>query len=178
VLSPSPHGRRITDSEAYRYASAFLIETEGMVLAVYPDTAGYATGGVGHKMRKGDVAPTTVEQALDLLRRDISEHAQCVERFRDRLNAMQFAALVSFVFNIGCSRFEAASCSVRLALEANTLEGVPDLMRRYHKRRDQKTNLLVVDRGLVNRREHEIKLWKGEWSWKQWEAFSNSSSRA
>lgn len=174
VLSPSHELRRKTDEEAYRIATVFLIESEGVELRPYIDTAGYRTVGIGHLWKVGDPVPGTVSEALNLLRDDINKHANCIEHLRDRLNDYQFAAILSYVFNIGCEKFNLPSNSVRLALEGGDFESIPRNLRKYNKRRDKKTGLLVVDVGLVNRREHEINLWKGNWSW---DKYLNSSLR-
>jgi lysozyme len=61
---------------------------------------------------------------------------------------------VSFTFNVGASAFKQSTLLKRL--NARDFVDVPNQLRRWNKSGGKKVQ------GLVNRRENEIKLWKGE----------------
>lgn len=79
-------------------------EFEGLSLTEYDDVAGYKTIGYGHLMSEDEFYPDgiTEEFAEELLRIDIQEAEEAVEKYVDvDLNDNQFAAVVSFTFNLG-----------------------------------------------------------------------------
>lgn len=83
---------------------------EGEVLHVYPDPGTHGrpyTAGVGHagkdvqSMKIGD--PITQQQSDDWLRQDLAGTCKAVDSFAQGISLTdnQFAALVSFAFNVG-----------------------------------------------------------------------------
>lgn len=85
-------------------------EFEGQVLKGYLDAVGKLTVGVGHLVKPGE--PYKLGKAITqaesdrLLREDLKTAIACVEkRVTAPLTDNQFAALVSFVFNLGCGNF-------------------------------------------------------------------------
>src|SRR5262245_6586870 len=85
---------------------ALIKRYEGLSLKAYRCPAGALTIGYGHTgdVEEGDVI--TEEAAEELLRQDLRVFETGVERFVTvKLNDNQFAALVSFVFNVGLGAF-------------------------------------------------------------------------
>ena len=106
---------------------------EGWRASLYEDPAGYCTIGHGHLVNLGPChdgsrarfpEPLTPEAGEALLREDLRAAQLAAERLvAVRLEESQYAALVSFVFNVGASRF--ARSQIRAALH----RGEPDLAR-------------------------------------------------
>ena len=86
---------------------ALIQQFEGLMLTAYKDSVGIPTIGYGHtrNVRMDDMI--TREEAIDFLKDDVQYAENCVksEINQVRLTQHQFDALVSFVFNIGCSAF-------------------------------------------------------------------------
>ncbi|MFY9557399.1 MAG: lysozyme [Blastocatellia bacterium] len=145
---------------------------EGFELQVYKDSAGLPTIGVGHLLTKSELtsgkisingvpvrysAGLTEEQVLDLLIQDLTPAEKAVNAgVKVTLNPNQFAALVSFTFNVGVSAFT-GSTLLKL-LNQGQYPSVPAQLRRWIRSGG------VIVQGLVNRRENEIKLWNGQLS--------------
>lgn len=89
---------------------------EGFSPNVYPDVAGNPTIGYGHLIRPGENFRTiTQEQALDLLRRDVSSAENAVNSSVNvQLTQNQYDALVSFAYNIGNGAFRNSTLVRRL----------------------------------------------------------------
>jgi lysozyme len=146
-----------------------ILNSEGLKLKEYKDSAGYPTIGVGHLLKPrelergiividGEDVPysdgITKEQALSLLRQDASYAVDAVNRLVTvALTQNQFDALVSFTFNIGVGAFGFSTLLKRL--NTGEYSSVPFEMRRWNKTGGK------VSQGLINRREDEIKLWGG-----------------
>jgi lysozyme len=147
---------------------------------VYTDTAGYQTIGVGHKITPHEletgellidgnavrwIKGLTPEQIDGLMRADLATAEWTVESLvKVPLTDNQFAALTSFVFNIGAEAFK--NSSVLRVLNQEHYDMVPDMLRMWNKitiREVQPDGKVirkkVISKGLVNRREAEIKLW-------------------
>lgn len=78
---------------------------EGFSAVAYIDVAGRKTIGFGHLVKTGEVfgAVSSVE-ATALLARDVETAERCVGNLiKVPLTQNQFDALVSFVYNLGCS---------------------------------------------------------------------------
>lgn len=136
----------------------------------YPDSGGEPTIGVGHlltlKERKtktlviGGVSVDytkglTRQQCFDLFAQDLIPVEKTVnESVKVPLTQNQFDALVSFVFNIGNYAFK--NSTLLLKLNQERYAEVPTQMKRWNKVKGR------IVKGLVNRREKEIALWKGE----------------
>lgn len=145
---------------------------EGCVLYAYDDAdasqpkkfiqpgmpvRGTLTIGFGHT--GPDVVPglrIDASQADALLDRDLDPCEAAVERLvKVKLTDGQFAALVSFVFNVGVGAFTQSSLLRRL--NAGEYDAVPAELQRW--RFTQINGRKVESIGLVNRRAAEAGLW-------------------
>lgn len=144
-------------------------EWEGFKNKVYKDVAGFLTIGVGHLLTRSELTSgklyineiairynngLTDQQVNDLLRQDLLQYCRTVESVKVPLNDNQFAALVSFTFNVGESAFK--NSTLLKKLNAGLYVEVPAQLRRWTKAGG------VDIPGLVNRRNHEIELWNLE----------------
>jgi lysozyme len=140
---------------------ALLKQCEGCKLISYIDQAGVWTIGYGHTGH--EVVPGlawTQDDADAALRNDIQTFAAGVSRLiedPDVLNDNQFSAVVIFAFNIGLAAF-AGSTALR-DMNAHKLDNLTADMRMWDKIHDPHTGQLVVNQGLLNRRNAEIGLW-------------------
>lgn len=76
---------------------------EGCRLTAYQDSAGVWTIGYGHTGGVDSGQTITQAQADDYLRSDVQWAQQCVnDAVSHDITPNQFAALVSFTFNVGC----------------------------------------------------------------------------
>lgn len=88
---------------------------EGLQLSAYQDVVGVWTIGYGHTKAAGDPIPArgmkiTADRAEAILRADLGQYEQAVEQaVKVPLSDNQFAALVSFCFNVGPGAFAAGS---------------------------------------------------------------------
>ena len=146
---------------------------------VYTCQAGHQTIGVGHKITAHELATglllidgnavrwidgLSAEQIDGLMRADLAAAEWSVESsVTVPLTDNQFAALVSLCFNIGSEAFK--NSSVVRVLNQGGYHLVPGMMRMWNKITvrivdvDGMKSIKKVSKGLVNRREAEIKLW-------------------
>lgn len=127
-------------------------EFEGLSLKAYQCSAGVWTIGYGHTLgvKKGDSC-TTMDAEL-WLSEDLRFAETAVERFvKVPLTDNEFAALVSFVYNMGVGNFE-KSTLLKL-LNQGWYEQVPAQLFRWNLAGGQ------VLGGLARRRSAESKLW-------------------
>jgi len=138
---------------------AFLDKVEGDRLVAYQDSGGVWTIGRGHTglaIGPGLVIDQVTSDGY--LRSDINRFAAvvCREVADDQvigaLTAHEYAALISFAFNLGT-----LGPSIPKLLRAGNLAAVPPLMLRYDHAR-VKGKLIEVP-GLENRRTAEVTLW-------------------
>ncbi|MDG2522969.1 lysozyme [Caulobacter segnis] len=139
---------------AYKLVMAW----EGLRLEAYRDSGGVWTVGYGHtgqgfgqgfRINPAIARAWLVEDVLtagERLERRIGREAV------DRLNDNQYAALLSFVFNLGAG----AEWTIWRLLCEGRLDEVPNQMARFVHAGG------VRLKGLVNRRAAEIKLWRSE----------------
>jgi lysozyme len=134
-----------------------MVKVEGERLVAYYDTNGTLTIGVGHTGL--DVTPglrITPETSRQLLLRDLAWATNCLSKnVHVALTEPQWIALVSFVFNEGEHAF--LTSTLLSVLNQGHYDQVPTQLRRWNK--ETIKGVLVVNIGLVNRREFEIKLW-------------------
>lgn len=135
-------------------AVRFVSEHEGCKLTAYQDQVGVWTIGYGSitSVRPGMVI--TREQALIRLRVDMQIavkklYSVCKPEAIDRLTEHQYAALLSFTFNLGAK----ASWTIWRYVNAGKLDLVPAEMMKFTKAGG------LVRKGLVNRRADEVRLW-------------------
>ena len=110
---------------------AFLKLREGFRSKVYNDTGGVATIGYGHMVLPGEKFDSlSIQEATALLYKDINIAESCVNNFvKVQLNQNQFDALISFIYNLGCSAFK-GSTLLRL-LNAGDYEGAANQFQRW-----------------------------------------------
>lgn len=152
-------------------AIKFMEEAEGRKAMSYFDSAGKLTIGIGHLITPKEIGSRVIviagekvtwnaglsdAQIDTLLRQDLAIAHQAVhDTVQVDLTQNQHDALVSFVFNIGVSAWRK---SIALAvLNKHHYADVPGCLRQWNK--ETKGGRKVVSRGLVNRREVEIRLW-------------------
>lgn len=87
---------------------ALIKRFEGFSAEPYADVAGKMTVGYGHLLRDEEQQTTlTKAQAGELLRQDLVVAERAVQRFITvELTDFQFAALVSFTFNLGAGALQ------------------------------------------------------------------------
>ena len=144
-------------------AVEIIKQFEGCSLVPYKDQGGVLTIGYGttyyldgSRVKEGDMI--TTEQAEDILRFHVAKIAERVHDlcFPVELNENQFAAVVSFVYNIGVGNFKN---STMLRYIHNTFASsrlVADEFLRWTKVNG------VENKGLKNRREAEKALFLKE----------------
>lgn len=129
---------------------------EGLELAAYPDPATGGdpwTIGYGHTdgVKRGQTI--TEAQARDFLRKDLEVAAGRLEdRIGEVVNDLtdnQYAALLSFVFNVGAN----PSWTIWKRLKARQFDQVPGELIKFVNAGGRKMQ------GLVNRRTAEIRVW-------------------
>ena len=127
---------------------------EGCRLSAYLCPAGKWTIGVGHtgpEVHQGQTI--TEEQAMALLHKDLAWAEAAVERLITvPLTDNQFAALVSFTFNVGAAALEKST--LRQHLNAGDYDAVPEQLMRWIRSKGKILN------GLVARRQGEGELWR------------------
>lgn len=133
---------------------------EGKYLTAYhgaADRPGLLTIGYGHTDAAGPpkvVAGMTIteQEAQDILRSDLGKVEASVERtVKVKINDNQFAALVSFVYNVGENNF--AGSTLLRKLNAGQYDVVPSELMKWTKANG------VTVKGLANRRAAEGALW-------------------
>lgn len=136
-----------------------LKEWEELRLVAYQDIGGVWTIGYGSTSDVYEGLTISRHEADLRLREDVDEAETCVNTVvKVPLSQNQFDALVSFVFNIGCSAFRKSTLLKKL--NAGLYDEVPAQMGRWNK--DRVGGNLVVVPGLVNRRAKEVLLWNSD----------------
>ena len=148
----------------------FLIEVEGFMRTVYKDSAGLDTIGIGHLITKAEkenglliegryVDPykgLTDKQVEQLFYCDIAVYRNAVlNAVKVKLNENQKTALISFCFNVGINNFIRSTLLKKI--NERKFEDVPNELRRWIYAGGKK------NKGLINRRELEIKMWNGKY---------------
>ncbi|WP_208439167.1 lysozyme [Bartonella quintana] len=136
---------------------ALIKQWEGLRLNAYQDAVGLWTIGYGHtsdagkpSVRKG--MKITEKQAAEFLCQDLQQFENAVEQaVTVPLTDEQFAALVSFCYNVGTTAF----CNSMLLKKLNKgdYEAVPVELQKWTKAGGKRLQ------GLVNRRAAEAGLW-------------------
>lgn len=132
---------------------AILKQWEGLRLTAYQDVGGVWTIGYGHTGPDVTEGLTITEaEAETLLRTDILEAEQAVsDLVKVDLTDNQFAALVSFVFNVGRGAF--AKSTLLKRLNAGDYDAVPGELAKWNRAGGKPV------KGLANRRAAEAGLW-------------------
>lgn len=156
--------------KASQHLLDLLVEWEGLKLKVYLDVAKLLTIGIGHLLTKGEKETgfivikgqkvpwhygITKSQAYALKMQDMARFEQAINSsVKVELKQYQYDALVSFAYNVGIAAFQGSTLLKKL--NAGQYSEVPAELSKWVKAGGKKIQ------GLVNRRNNEIKLWKGE----------------
>lgn len=146
-----------------------LKEMEGNKSKAYKDTRGLWTIGIGHCLTKDELTSGKIEvsseivrwrngltedQIQNLLLQDLTLSESAVSCYvKVMLTQGQFDALVSFTFNVGINAFR--NSTLRVVLNSGNYDAVPAQLRRWIHNHDGS-----ICKGLVRRREAEVKLWE------------------
>ncbi|WP_332065708.1 lysozyme [Bartonella sp. CB189] len=136
---------------------ALIKQWEGLRLHAYKDAVGVWTIGYGHTAQAGkpfvqEGMQITKSQAEALLQRDLAQFEKTVEHMvKQFLTNEQFAALVSFCYNVGIEAF--CSSTLLKKINAGDYEAVPAELQRWTKAGGKRLQ------GLVYRRAAEAGLW-------------------
>ena len=128
---------------------------EGLELTAYQDAVGVWTIGYGHtkNVHEGDIISSA--QAEAVLVKELKEYENYVnDLVTVPLFDYQFDALVSWTYNLGPTNLK--SSTMLKVLNEGKYDEVPDQMRRWNRAGGK------VLEGLVIRRDHEAKLFAGE----------------
>ena len=91
-------------------AAQFIEEFEGLRLEAYRCPAGIWTIGYGHTKRVKEGDTCTESEAIAYLMEDLRDADECIDYHVDVvLTDNQRAALLSFIFNLGCGNFKAST---------------------------------------------------------------------
>lgn len=130
-------------------------EFEGERLTSYKDVAGKWTIGIGHLINNNERhligATISPEESNKLFNRDIKTATNTIDRVvHVPLNESQYAALASFIFNVGATNF--LTSTLLKKLNAGDYSGAANEFLRWNKAGGK------VVAGLTRRREAEAKL--------------------
>lgn len=140
----------------------FIAGFEGLELKSYKDIAGVWTIGYGHTGPEvGPNQTITKARAKELLKEDLGVAAKRIAaritaQVLRELTETQYAALLSFVYNLGAN----PSWTIWKVLNARNYDQVPAQLVRFNKARVN--GQLTVVRGLARRRAAEADLWNEE----------------
>lgn len=134
-----------------------LKQWEGLKTKAYKDSGGVWTIGYGHTATAGEPKPRagmviTAVEAESILLKDLAQYEAAIENnVNVKLNDNQFAALVSFAFNVGIHAFK--NSTLLKKLNQGNFDAVPTELMKWTKAGGKKIQ------GLVNRRRAEGYLW-------------------
>lgn len=154
----------------------FISELEGYSEKIYKDNAGFDTIGIGHLLTYDELICDKILirneyidysnglsklQITDLFHQDIHPIAIAIDVWvKAPLNENQRIALISFVFNIGLGNFKESTLLEKL--NEGKYSEVPFQMKRWVFSWNKKRRNKIINKGLVYRREQEVKMWNGE----------------
>ena len=134
-----------------------LKQWEGLKTKAYKDAGGVWTIGYGHTAMAGEPKPRagmviTPAEAESILLKDLVQYEAAIENnVKVKLTDNQFAALVSFVYNIPLASFKKSKLLKKL--NAGNYDAVPTELMKWVNVNHKK------NQGLVNRRQAEGYLW-------------------
>ncbi|KAJ2654255.1 hypothetical protein IWW48_006227 [Coemansia sp. RSA 1200] len=140
-----------------------VAKSEGFVSRPKPDPIGLPTVGYGHLCQKKNCAevkykfPLTTTTGKQLLSDDLPKYTKCLAGYlnsKPKLNDNQWAALTSWVFNVGCGNAKTSTLVKRL----NKGES-PNTVAAQELPKWRMAGGRVLQ-GLVTRRAAEVKLFK------------------
>ena len=134
---------------------AFIMESEGCVLQIYDDPAGYPTIGVGHLITAEDPdfsEGITELEAMGILAQDVRRFEMAVNEYVEVwLTQNQFDVLIDFAFNVGVRAFR--NSTLLKVLNRGEYNEVPKQLKKWIKAKGR------VLQGLVERRDKECEIW-------------------
>ncbi len=136
---------------------ALIKQWEGLRLNAYKDAIGVWTIGYGHTNSAGkpfiyEGMTITEKQAEELLCQDLRQFENAVERaVTVSLTDEQFAALVSFCYNVGTTAF--CNSTLLKKLNSGDYEAIPTELQKWTKAGGKRLE------GLAHRRAAETGLW-------------------
>lgn len=143
-----------------------LMELEGCLLYPYDDRTGarvtkwnkYTTIGVGYLMPQKEFIKykdgITYEQAIELLERTLPPFEECINTtVKATLKQSQYDALLCLVYNIGVSAFKTSSVLKMLNGGTGNYSTLEAAWKAFKMDNGKPST------GLLNRREHEWKLY-------------------
>ena len=139
----------------------FLVLNEGLRLRPYLDSKGVPTIGIGStfyengtKVKMTD-KKISVARAYELAGKVLEDFTKSIAKeIKVELKQNQVDALISFTYNIGVGAFKRSTCLRKL--NNKDYKGAADAMLLFNKVNG------VINKGLVNRRDRERKLFLGE----------------
>lgn len=161
---PVPRGDRISKRKISQVGIDLIKSFEGFEAEAYQCPAGKWTIGYGHTKTAKSGMTITPAQAEQLLKEDLNRFEVAVEDLvKVSINDNQFAALVSFAFNLGARRLKESTLLQRL--NSGDSQQAANEFLRWNKAGGQ------VLKGLTFRRQAERALFLGE----DWRPFRNGS---
>jgi len=136
---------------------ALIKQWEGLRLNAYQDSAGVWTISYGHTSAAGkpyvhEGLKITEGEAQAILARDLGQYERAVEEaVKVPLTDNQFAALVSFTYNVGAGALKRSTLLKKL--NKGDYDGVPAELMKWTRAGNKKL------KGLENRRAAEAGLW-------------------
>ena len=127
---------------------------EGFSDKEYICPAGKPTIGYGHVILPSEHFPSSItkEEAETLLKNDLVSREKSLNiLIKVVITQNQFDALISLIYNIGVNNFKQST--LLKFINDKLFDKIPDQFRRW------KYINKVISKGLLNRREEEIKLW-------------------
>lgn len=138
---------------AFEVAAGVIKKFEGLYLTAYVCPGGILTIGYGSTRGVRDRMVITEAEADSRLMEDMRDADDCIEEHvRVELSRNQRAALISFIFNVGCGNFR-SSTLLRL-LNASDYAGCAKQFQRWDKAKGK------VLAGLAKRRLAERELFE------------------
>jgi len=143
-----------------KLAVQLIAKWEGCKLEAYLDQGGVATIGIGtitypngKKVKIGE--KITREQAEDFCNSHLKKF---IYPLLDQYNLPDnvYAALASFCYNCGTKWVQQPDFQECITRQDYT--GLSDLVKKFNKVKDRDTGIRVVNKGLTNRRNDEVRL--------------------
>lgn len=126
---------------------------ESLKLNAYQCPAGVWTIGYGHTRGVSKGMSITRMDADRMLKEDLRDSEDIINRQNLDVNQNQFDALVSFVFNVGAGNFESSTLLSKAKINVKD-RSIPEEFRRWVYAKGR------ILPGLVKRRTEESELWQ------------------
>lgn len=138
-----------------------LKKLEGFRSKPYKCSAGKLTIGYGHVILPNEqFTEITIDEANSLLKKDIAWAEHAINKRFSNLKQNQFDALVCFVYNTG-ETVEFSNSNVLKYIKLREYETAISYWKQWNKELNEE-KVLVISRGLQNRRNAEIEMFMGK----------------